>query len=123
MGNFSAWWEDSILNHIFDQYEYTPPYIYVALFQNGSEVSGLGYARFGTIYLDWNEAFSGMIDNGVDFVFPKATGDWGTITHFALYDAATSGHQLMYGVLSSPKEILTDNRARFKAGDIVITLD
>ena len=32
--------------------------------------------------------------------FNAATGDWGLITHFALFDAATAGNMLAHGTLT-----------------------
>ena len=131
MGGFSDYWENKILDHIFGKGSYTPPTIYVGLStadptDDGSglaEPSGNGYARTQTSASDWNAASNGSLDNAGDVTFAQATGSWGTITHFALFDAATAGNILAHGVLSQSKAIGNSDTARFQAGDLDISLD
>ena len=113
MGSFSDYWENEILDHLFSKGSYTPPTIYLALStadpgDNGaglSEPSGNGYARAATAASDWNAASGGALDNADVIEFPEATGAWGTVTHFALLDAASGGHLLAHGMLSQSKTI------------------
>ena len=131
MGGFSDYWENKILDHIFGKGSYTPPVIYVALStadptddgSGFSEPSGNAYARSQTSASDWNAASSGSLDNAGDITFDKATGSWGTITHFALFDAVTGGNMLAHGALSQPKAIGSSDTAKFEAGDLDISLD
>ena len=131
MGCFSDYWENKILDHIFGKGSYTPPSIYVGLStadpsdaDSGlAEPSGNGYARVQTSASDWNTASNGTLDNSSNIAFSQATGNWGTITHFALFDAATAGNMLAYGVLSQSKSISESDTARFEAGDLDISLD
>lgn len=131
MGSFSDYWEDKILNHIFGKDNYTPPTISAALSTADplddasglAEPAGNGYARVETSASDWNTASDGSLDNAGDIIFPKATGSWGTITHFALFDAATGGNMLAYGVLNPPKAVDSSYTAIFDAGDLNISLD
>jgi hypothetical protein len=131
MGGFSDYWENKILDHIFGKGSYTPPTIYVGLSttdptDDGSglaEPSGNAYARVQTSTSDWNTASNGSLDNAGDITFAQATGNWGTITHFTLFDAATAGNMLAQGSLSQPKAIGESDTARFEAGDLEISLD
>jgi hypothetical protein len=131
MGGFSDYWENKILDHIFGKGSYTPPAIYVGLStadptDDGSglaEPSGNGYARVQTSASEWNAASNGSLDNASDISFAQATGSWGTITHFAMFDAATAGNMLAHGVLSQSKSISESDTARFEAGDLDISLD
>ncbi|HCO92985.1 MAG TPA: hypothetical protein DIU00_03390 [Phycisphaerales bacterium] len=131
MGGFSDYWENKILDHIFGKGSYTPPVIYVALStadptDDGSgfaEPSGNAYARVQTSASDWNAASGGSLDNAGDITFGQATGSWGTITHFALFDAVTGGNMLAHGALSQPKAIGGSDTAKFEAGDLDISLD
>ena len=131
MSGFSDYWENKILDHIFGKGSYTPPTIYVGLStadpaDDGSglaEPSGNAYARVQTSVSDWNAAVNGSLDNTGNITFAQATGNWGTITHFALFDAATAGNMLAYGALSQSKSISESDTARFKAGDLDISLD
>ena len=131
MGGFSDYWENKILDHIFGKGSYTPPVIYVALStanptDDGSgfaEPSGNAYARRQTSASDWNAATGGSLDNASDITFGQATGNWGTITHFALFDAVTGGNMLAHGALNQPKAIGSSDTAKFEAGDLDISLD
>jgi len=131
MGGFSDYWENKILDHIFGKGSYTPPTIYVGLstadpIDDGSglaEPIGNAYARAQTSASDWNASSNGSLDNGSDITFSQATGSWGTITHFTLFDAATAGNMLAHGALSQSKSIGESDTARFEAGDLDISLD
>ena len=131
MGGFSDYWENKILDHIFGKGSYTPPTIYVGLStadptDDGSglvEPSGNGYVRTQTSASDWNATSNGSMDNATDITFEQATGSWGTITHFALFDAPSAGNILAHGALSQSKTIGNSDTARFQAGDLDISLD
>src|SRR4030043_1969614 len=120
MGGFSNYWENKILDHIFGKGSYTPPTMYVGLSTadpadegaGWAEPSGNSYARVQTSASDWNTASKGYMDNAGDITFDQATGSWGTITHFALFDAATAGNMLAHGTLSQPKAIGASDTAR-----------
>ena len=131
MGGFSNYWENKILDHVFGKGSYAPPTIYVALSTADplddasglSEPSGNGYARVQTSASDWSPASGGSLNNAGDITFGAATGSWGTITHFALFDAATGGNMLAYGALNQSKAIGGSNTPIFEAGDLDISLD
>lgn len=131
MGSFSDLWENEILDHLFGKGSYTPPTIYIGLStadpgDDGSglsEPSGDGYARVLTSGSDWNAASGGQLDNANDITFPEATGSWGTMTHFALFDAASGGNMLAHGSLSASKAIGGGDTAKFAAGDLDVSLD
>jgi hypothetical protein len=131
MGGFSDYWENKILDHIFGKGSYTPPTIYVGLSTTDptddasglAEPSGNGYTRVQTSASDWNAASNGSLDNSSNITFTQATGNWGTITHFALFDAATAGNMLAHGALSQSKSIGESDTAKFEAGDLQISLD
>ena len=131
MGGFSDYWENKILDHIFGKGSYTPPTIYVGLStadptDDGSglaEPSGNAYTRVQTSASNWNAASNGALDNAGNITFAQSTGSWGTITHFALFDAAAAGNMLAYGALSQSKAIGESDTARFEAGDLHISLD
>jgi len=131
MGSFSDYWENEILNHLFGKGNYTPPTIYVGVStadpgDSGAgltEPSGGGYARRQTMSTDWNAAADGLLDNANTITFNVATGDWGTVTHFALFDAATAGNMLVHGALAQAKVITNGDTLQFVAGDLHVTLD
>ena len=131
MGSFADYWENEILDHLFGKGSYTPPTIYVGLSTADptddasglAEPSGNSYARVATASADWNVASGGAIANANDITFPEATGSWGTITHFAILDAASAGNMLAHGALNVSKSISSGDTAKFAAGDLDVTLD
>ena len=131
MGSFADHWENEILDHLFGKGSYTPPTIHVGLStadpgDSGtglSEPSGNGYARVSTAAADWNSASGGSLDNANVIEFPQATGNWGTVTHFALFDASAGGNVLAHGSLTQSKSIANGDTARFAVGDLDVSLD
>ncbi len=131
MGSFTDYWEDKILDHVFGKGTYTPPTIYAGLstadpLDDGSglaEPSDNGYSRVQTSASDWNAASGGSLDNANEITFAQATGSWGSVTHFALFDAATGGNILAHGSLSQSTAIDVLDTARFEPGDLDISLD
>lgn len=131
MGSFTNYWENEILDHIFGKRSYTPHTIYMGLSTADplddasglAEPSGNGYARVQTSTSDWNAASSGSLDNANNITFAQATGDWGTITHFALFDAATGSNMLAHGALIYSKAVDSSDTVGFEAGDLDISLD
>lgn len=130
MASFTDYRENEILDHVFGKRSYTPPAIYVGLSMayplddaSGlAEPSGNGYARVQTSASDWNAASGGSLDNANDITFAQATGNWGIITHFALFDAATGGNMLAHGALSQSRAIDRLDVARYEGGDLDISL-
>jgi len=95
MGSFSNYLENRLLDHLFCKNTYMSPTIYVALStaDPGEGGTGMaepyaqnGYNRVATSENNWNDAVNGLIDNYTELTFPQGTGNWGTITHFALLD-------------------------------------
>lgn len=131
MGSFSNYAENKILDHIVGKTSYTMPTAYIALSTADPTDAGTGltepvggaYARKATTGADWAAAASGATSNATVLSFPQATGSWGTITHFALMDAATAGNMIGHGALTASKVISTGDTATFSIGDLDITLD
>ena len=127
MGNISDALANALLDHFFGKAAYTPPTnIFVALSTtepsdaggNVTEPTGNNYSRKQTAPADWDTSASRGIDNANVLEFPEASGSWGTITHFALYDAATNGTFLGWGALTSSKIIGENDTPRFAAGEL-----
>lgn len=130
MGSFANYLENALLKHVFNGTAYTAPAaVYVALstadpLDDGSglaEPSGNGYSR--TQVPSWSTASAGQVSNAAQVQFPQATGAWGTITHFALLDAATGGNLLAHAQLSATLTVQTGNAPLFDVGDVVVSLD
>ena len=84
----------------------------------GTELSGDAYGR-EAIPL----AVSGnLATNSGNVEFDVATGNWGTITHVAVFDASTGGNMLAYATLTASKAIEAGDIFRVPAGDFDLTL-
>lgn len=131
MSSFSDYAEGAILDHLFSlSAGYAQPTIYLAVSTadptdtggGTAEPSGNGYARVATAASDWSRT-GNVVDNANELSFPEATGSWGTLTHFALYDAATGGNMIAHAAMDTSKAIAANETLRFPAGNITFTLD
>lgn len=84
-----------------------------------AEVSGGGYTRGG--FGSATEPVDGAVANLFDIEYPEATGDWGTVQSFGLYDAETGGNLLMWDILSPAQTIVSGNQVRFKPSALKFT--
>ena len=125
--SFSNTYETIVLQWTFTNGAVTRPTAwYLGLFtsnpgddNSGTEISGNGYARKSVSF-----SVTGDTATNVAAVeFDVATGNWGTITHVAVFDASTGGNQIAYAALASSKVIETGDVIRVPAGDLDITLD
>lgn len=127
MAAMSNYLENALINATLRNTSYTSPAaVYVALFTSdptdagsGTEVSGGSYAR--------QEASFGSPSNGAstttaDIQFPQATGNWGTVSYFGIYDASSSGNLLYHGALTASKTIETGDVFKIAAGSLTVTL-
>lgn len=127
MAAMSNYLENALINATLRNTSYTSPAtVYVALFTSdptdagsGTEVSGGSYAR--------QSATFGAPSNGASTIssaieFPQATGSWGTVTHFGIYDASTSGNLLYHGALTASKAIDTGDVFKFASSALTVTL-
>lgn len=128
MSAMTDYLEQALLNHVLRNVPFSSPTsVYIALFTSapgeaggGTEVSGGGYARQA---ITFTAPANGQVSNLADVSFPVATADWGTVTHFALFDAATAGNMLLYGAFSLSKIVQVGDQLIIRAGDLVITFN
>jgi hypothetical protein len=85
----------------------------------GTEVSGNGYARVAATFT----VSGNLATNASSLEWAAATGSWGTVTHAAVFDAATGGNMLAHGALTSARTINSGDTLRIPSGDLDITLD
>jgi len=134
MSKMSDYLEVELRKHIFRTGSFTKPSaLYVSLHTadptddaSGTEVSGGSYARVQRDPLDanWTGASStnGQTDNAAAITFPSPTGNWGSVTHFGIWDASTSGNMLIHGALTTPKTVNNGDAApAFAIGALVVT--
>ncbi|MGI9491969.1 MAG: phage tail fiber protein [Geminicoccaceae bacterium] len=93
---------------------------------NVSEPVGNNYARVAVAAGDWNAATladPSLIDNSAAINFPTPSGAWGTVTHFAIFDALTGGNVVASGILTTSRSPQNGDPVSFPIGDLDITLD
>jgi hypothetical protein len=129
----SDYLEAAVLDHVFGLASYTAPAnLYVALFTaapndagGGTEVTGNAYARVQVTNSSstWTRSVS-TISNAIDITFPQPSpSDWGTLTHFALFDASSAGNQIGWNSLTDPTSTSAGTAVKFEAGDLTVTAD
>ena len=96
---------------------------------NGTEVTAAnGYARVAITSASGWSAISTVnttqrhITNAATITFPAATGSWGTVVGWALYDAATLGNLWFYGSITS-QAITSGMTPSLAAGQVDIACD
>lgn len=130
MSSFSNYTENLLLNWLLTTNSATRPTAwYVGLFTaapsdagGGTEVSGNAYARVatGTISVSGTDTTA---TNSAAIEFAAASGgNWGTVTHAAIFDASTSGNMLAWAALTTSRTINDGDVFRIPAGSLTVTL-
>lgn len=113
MSAFSDFCENVVGNLLLRNTPYTPPTtVYMALFTTAptdagpgsGEVAGNNYSRQAIAFSA--PATPGVFLNSGVVQFPAATpAGWGTVTHAAIFDAATAGNMLVWFALDTSKAV------------------
>ena len=114
MSAMSDYLENKILDHVLGTTAYTAPStVYIGLAtasfaddNSGTELTGNNYSRVSAAF---DAAASGT------------TGSWGSVSHFGIFDAASSGNLLIHGAFTSAKTIASGDVLKIAAGDLDVT--
>ena len=126
MSAMSDFLELEVLDHILGTGAYTmPSNVYIGLStgsfgddNSGTELSGSGYARQAATFA---AASSGSAATNATVNFPTATGSWGAVSHWGLFDASSSGKLLSHGAVAASKTIASGDVMRINSGDLTVT--
>lgn len=138
-GSFTDYLENKLADHLFRTTTYSQPAaLHVGLLTGacsdssaGTEVTGGSYARVQNNpgNANWkgthgsvtgvSSGTGGTISNAVVLTFPAPTANWGSITHFGIYDASTSGNLLICAALTTPKTVNNGDAAPSFAVDVL----
>lgn len=143
MSAMSDYLENKLIDFLFRAQSYSPPAtLYFALFTaapsdsgGGTEVSGGSYARVGVTaalaaFAGTQAAGSttassgtgGVTSNNATINFPAPTANWGSVTHFGIFDAPTGGNLLFHGALTQAKTVNNGDAApSFAAAAFTLT--
>lgn len=89
----------------------------------GTEVSGGSYARVAV-----TNAFSAPTDgagsNTTAITFPAPTANWGTVTHFGIFDASTGGNAVTALKALAASRVINNGDAApsFAIGDLTVAV-
>lgn len=114
MNNMTVYLKDVVLNQ-----HLTSKSVYIALYKNGVEISGMDYARQNATF---TAPDAGQVTNSAEILFPIASGDWGNITHIAVVDSLTGGNQLFYGEAFYVKNITTSSQYTIPKNYLIVRL-
>ena len=140
--------ENKLIDFLFRGQTLANPVLYVGLLTaapsdagGGTEVSGGSYARVkaaaaaAQALTDWagtqaagstvaSSGTGGTTSNNGAVTFPAPTANWGVVTHFGIYDAATAGNLLFWGALTVSKTINNGDAApSFAAAALSVQID
>ena len=126
MSAMSDYLENKLLNHVLRNTAYTSPStVYLGLStgsfgddNSGTELSGNNYSR---VSIAFDAASSGATDNTSNVEFAAASGSWGSVSHYGIFDASSSGNLLIHGAFSAAKTIASGDILRINAGELDIT--
>jgi hypothetical protein len=101
---------------------------YVALYTaapsdsgGGTEVSAGAYTR-QSVTFDAASSPGGTTSNSNEVSFTASGGDYGTVTHMGIFDAASSGNLLWHGALTASKTVADGDTLTFAVGNIDLTM-
>lgn len=142
MSAMSDYLENKLVDHLFRaQTLAAPATLHIGLLTaapsdsgGGTEVSGNNYARVAVTssLANWagtqaaasttaSSGTGGQTSNNAAITFPTPSGNWGTVSHFGIYDASTGGNLLFWGALTIAKTINQSDTVSFPAASLTIT--
>lgn len=141
MSQMTNYLENKLVDHIFRGQTFTAPTnLYVSLHSadpgetGANEISGNNYGRatVASSLANWagtqssgstsaSSGTGGQTSNNGSITFATPSGSWGTVTHFAIWDASTTGNCLLYGALTISKTINNGDTVSFSAASLTVT--
>lgn len=128
MSQATDYLENALIDHVFGGSTYSAPSnIYLGLFTaipgddaSGAEVSAGNYARQE---ITFGSASNGASTSTNEITYTVSGANYGTVTHFGLFDASTSGNLLAYGNVSQPQNLTVGSEMTIPVGAVTIRLD
>ena len=130
MSSFTDYTENLVLNYLLTANSVTRPTAwYVGLFTaapsdtgGGTEVSGNGYARKATGTMTITGTATTATNAAAIEFDPASGGNWGTLTHAAIFDALTTGNMLAWAPLTTSRTINDGDVFRVPASSLTVSL-
>jgi hypothetical protein len=137
MANFSNYLENKIVNWLNGEALATiTGSLYVALYsspgvvQDNAATNLIGFTTPRVEVSSWtvttatgsSDSSDASITNAAEIVMTSNSNVAATASHFAVYDAASSGNLLFHGALSSSVAIALSDNVKFAIGAITLTV-
>jgi len=128
MAGFSDYLENKVLDHLRGTTYTAPAGLYVALYSAAPTDAGGGTEVTTTIRVagrpaaTFGAASAGSMANSALIDFGASAGT-ATVTHFALFDAASAGNMLAWAAVTTPLAITPGISVSFAIGALTVTLD
>ncbi len=131
MSQASDYLENALINHLFRNQSLTAPTtVAVALFTSSPTDTGTAGVEIHTSggYTRQSGSFgpplTGSTGNINTLTFGPASTNWGSVTHFALFDNITSGsgNMLVWNSLNSAVTISSSDSAQFASATLQVTV-
>lgn len=123
---FTTYTDNKLIDHLLGSATFTKPStLYVALFVGNPASGGTEISTSGSAYTRVTSTFtiaSNVATNTAAIEWATATSAWGTIDWVAIYDASTSGNQLVTAALSASKTIASGDVLRIPISSLSVTL-
>ena len=136
MGALSTVYDNHVLDSILGDSHASafPATVYVGLSstQPGKDMSNITEPGSGNAYgrvavanttANWPAASGGSKSNGSVIAFAQATGNWGTMAYWVIFDASTAGNMIAYGALSSSVSVTSGVTPDFPVGALTLAAD
>ena len=132
MANITTYLANKLLDHATGKAAYTmPTTTYVALYKASPTIAGTqtnevgtGAASYARVALGPTVANAGAAENTNQLTWTQAgTGEtWGTVTHWAVLDALTTGNMLFFGELDPDMAITAGMQYIIAAGALDLSI-
>lgn len=121
---------NAILNYLDgDAMPTAPTDVYVALFNGDPTASGSGGTEVtttirvaGRLAVTWSAVASRACSNSADIDFGTAAGG-ATVTHAALFDAASAGNMLAWSPLDTTRVVVAGDPVVIPTGDLSVNFN
>jgi hypothetical protein len=120
----SDYYENVLLDYIFSG----TTYLALSTADPTEDGSGIAeptdeeYARATVLAAVMGSANGGSITNASAITYSPTSESWGTISHFAFFDAATDGNMLIYGAFTTPILVDTLDTANIASSALTVSL-
>ena len=125
MAGLSNYLEAALGNAVLRNTSYTSPAKVYLAFHSGdpgetgaSELTGNNYSR---VEIAFDAPTDGVFLNSANVESPVASGSWGAVSHFGIWDASTDGNFLFGAALTTPRTVGTSGFIRVQTGELSVT--